>query len=107
MAYHVFGRGVLDLDDDLFLPGRAPDCYTGSEMRIRNLIFAVVLSLWATPAFSQGCAMCASYGAATSKEGQRALGKAVLLLLVPPAGFMSLGVAMAYRYGRKRDLEQI
>jgi len=51
--------------------------------------------------------MCASYGAATSKEGQRALGKAVLLLLVPPAGFMSLGVAMAYRYGRKRDLEQI
>ena len=43
---------------------------------------------------------------ASSKGGQRAINKGVLLLLVPPAGFMSLGVAMAYRYSRKRDLEE-
>lgn len=76
-------------------------------MKIRNLILAAVLSLWATPAFSQGCAMCYSSAVAASKEGQRAISKGVLVLLVPPAGFMSVGIAVAFRYGRKRDLEQI
>ncbi len=76
-------------------------------MRIRNVILAVVLSLWATPAFSQGCAMCSSYVEASSKGGQRAINKGVFLLLIPPAGFMTLGIAMAYRYSRKRDLEEL
>jgi hypothetical protein len=75
-------------------------------MKIRSLILAGVLSLWAAPAFSQGCAMCYSSAVAASKEGQRAISKGVLVLLVPPAGFMSLGIAVAFRYGRKRDLEQ-
>jgi cytochrome c-type biogenesis protein CcmH/NrfF len=30
----------------------------------------------------------------------------VIVLLVPPLGFMTLGVWMAFRYGRKRDREQ-
>jgi hypothetical protein len=76
-------------------------------MKIRSLVLAAVLSLWAAPAFSQGCAMCYSSAVAASKEGQRAISKGVLVLLVPPAGFMSLGIAMAFRYSRKRDLEQI
>jgi hypothetical protein len=76
-------------------------------MKVRSLILAAVLSLWAAPAFSQGCAMCYSSAVAASKEGQRAISKGVLVLLVPPAGFMSLGIAVAFRYGRKRDLEQI
>ena len=76
-------------------------------MKLRSLILAAVLSLWAAPAFSQGCAMCASYTESSSKEGQKAINKGVLLLLVPPAGFMTLGLAIAYRYSRKRDLEQI
>lgn len=59
------------------------------------------------PAFSQGCAMCSSYVEASSKGGQRAVNKAVLLLLIPAAVFMSGGMAMAYRYSRKRDLEQL
>jgi hypothetical protein len=50
--------------------------------------------------------MCSSYVEASSKGGQRAINKGVLLLLVPTAGFISGGVAMAYRYSRKRDLEQ-
>lgn len=75
-------------------------------MRIRTAILGLLLLLWAAPAFSQGCAMCASSASATSKDGQKAIGKGVLLLVVPPAGFMTLGVAMAFRYGRKRDLEQ-
>jgi hypothetical protein len=80
-------------------------------MRIRFAFLAAFLflcSLCAAPrAFSQGCAMCSSYVDSSSKGGQRAINKGVLLLLVPPAGFMTLGIAMAYRYSRKRDLEQI
>lgn len=75
-------------------------------MKIRSLILAALLSLCAAPTFSQGCAMCYSSAVAASKEGQRAISKGVLVLLVPPAGFMSLGIAVAFRYGRKRDLEQ-
>ena len=74
-------------------------------MKLRSLLLAGVLSLWAAPAFSQGCAMCYSSAVAASKEGQRAISKGVLVLLVPPVGFMSLGVGMALRYGRKRDFE--
>jgi hypothetical protein len=51
--------------------------------------------------------MCASYVDSSTKGGQKAVNKGVLLLLVPPAGFMTLGLAMAYRYSRKRDLEQL
>lgn len=49
--------------------------------------------------------MCRNAVAATTKDGQRAIGKGVLVLVVPPIGFMTLGVALAYRYGKKRDLE--
>jgi len=27
------------------------------------------------------------------------------MLVVPTAGFMSFGIALAFRYGKKRDLE--
>ncbi len=49
--------------------------------------------------------MCRSSAAATSKDGQRAISKGVLVLVVPPIGFMTLGVGLAFRYGKKRDLE--
>jgi hypothetical protein len=50
--------------------------------------------------------MCYSTAKATSKDGQRAISKGVIVLLVPPLGFMTLGVWMAFRYGRNRDREQ-
>ncbi len=74
-------------------------------MKVRCALLVLVLFLWAAPAFSQGCAMCRSSAAATSKEGQRAISKAVLVLVLPPVGFMTLGFALAYRYGKKRDRE--
>jgi ABC-type sulfate transport system permease subunit len=81
-----------------------------AEMKLRIAILALLLTLCsvcvAPAAFSQGCAMCSSYVEASSKGGQRAINKAVLLLLIPAAVFMSGGFAMAYRYSRKRDLEQ-
>jgi len=78
----------------------------GTNMKLRLAILTFVLFASAAPAFSQGCAMCSSYVEASSKGGQRAVNKGVLLLLIPAATFMSGGLAMAYRYSKKRDLEQ-
>ena len=75
-------------------------------MRFRAAILAGFILLWAMPAFSQGCAMCYSTAKATSTDGQRAISKGVVVLLFPPLGFMTLGIWAAFRYGRKRDLEQ-
>jgi Na+-translocating ferredoxin:NAD+ oxidoreductase RnfE subunit len=74
-------------------------------MRVRSALLVLGFFLWATPAFSQGCAMCRSSAAATSKDGQRAISKGVLVLVLPPAAFMTIGVALAFRYGKRRDLE--
>ena len=74
-------------------------------MKLRAALLVLTLFLSAAPAFSQGCAMCFSNAAAASKDGQKAISKGVLVLIVPPMGFMTLGVGLAYRYGRKRDLE--
>ncbi len=61
----------------------------------------------ASPAFSQGCAMCYSNASGATKDGQRAISRAVLVLLVPPVGFMTLGMGLAFRYGRKRDRDAV
>jgi len=76
-------------------------------MKFRTAILAAFLLLWAVPAFSQGCAMCYSTAKATSKDGQRAISKGVVVLLLPPLSFMTLGVWAALHYGKKRDLEEI
>jgi hypothetical protein len=75
-------------------------------MRFRFAILALWLSLCAVPAFSQGCAMCRSSAQATSKDGRKAISKGVVILLVPPLAIMTVGVWMAFRYGKRRDIEQ-
>jgi hypothetical protein len=74
-------------------------------MKQRLATCAVLFMLWTAPAFAQGCAMCYSTAAAASKDGQRAINRAVVVLLVPPVGFMTLGIGMAVRYSKKRDEE--
>ena len=76
-------------------------------MKLRLSVIVVLLALWALPAFGQGCAMCYSTAAAASKDGQHALNRAILVLLVPPLGFMTAGVGLALRYGKKRDDEHL
>ena len=75
-------------------------------MRFRLVILAALLSLWAASAFGQGCSMCYSTAKASSQQGQRAISRGVLILLIPPLGFMTLGLWAAYRYGKRRDLEE-
>jgi hypothetical protein len=75
-------------------------------MKLRLAILAFLLMLWAAPAFSQGCIMCYTSAQGTSKEGQNAISRAVLVLLLPPVAFMTLGAGMVARYSKKRDQEQ-
>jgi hypothetical protein len=74
-------------------------------MKLRVAILALFLALWVAPACAQSCAMCYSTARAVTKEGQRAITRGVVVLLVPPIGFMTIGVALALRYGKKRDEE--
>jgi hypothetical protein len=75
-------------------------------MKLHLAILAFLLMLWAVPAFSQGCVMCYTSAQGTSKEGQNAISRAVLVLLLPPVAFMTLGAGMVVRYSKKRDQEQ-
>ena len=74
-------------------------------MKLRLAILALSVGLWVAPAFAQSCAMCYSTARAVTKEGQRAITNGVVVLLVPPIGFMTVGVGLALRYGKKRDEE--
>jgi hypothetical protein len=50
--------------------------------------------------------MCYNSAEASSKEGRKAISKGVVVLLLPPVGIMTVGVWMAFRYGKRRDIEQ-
>jgi membrane glycosyltransferase len=75
-------------------------------MRRRAIMLAAVMLLCAVPTFCQSCAMCYGSAKSTSKEGQNAINKGVIVLFIPPFAFLTLGFWMAIRYGNKRDLEQ-
>ncbi len=74
-------------------------------MKLRLATLALLVMLGAAPAFAQSCAMCYSTARALNKEGQNAITRGVVVLLLPPIGFMTIGVGLALRYGKKRDEE--
>jgi len=50
--------------------------------------------------------MCYSTARAATEGGQRAISRGVLIMLIPPIGFMTVGMGLAFRYGKKRDEDQ-
>jgi hypothetical protein len=75
-------------------------------MMLRPATLLVSVLLCTGPAFGQGCAMCYTSAKGAPKDGQRAINRGVAVLLLPPVGFMTLGVGAALRYGQKRDEER-
>jgi len=78
-------------------------------MRRGRKLAIALLFLWATtcavPAFGQGCAMCRANAQATPKDGQRAINRAIFLMIVPPIAAVTLGTGLIVRYARRRDRE--
>jgi hypothetical protein len=72
-------------------------------MKLRLAILGFALALWAAPAFAQGCAMCYTSALGADPKSQKALSKAVVVLLIPPVGMMSILIGAGFLYARKRD----
>ncbi len=58
-------------------------------MRLRLATLGLLLTLWAAPAFAQGCSMCYTSAEGASQRGQLALSHAVMILMIPTLGLIA------------------
>jgi hypothetical protein len=49
--------------------------------------------------------MCRANAKATPKDGQRAINRAILVMILPPVGMATFGARFIVRYVRRRDRE--
>jgi len=75
-------------------------------VRKASAIAFLFVALWTVPAMAQGCAMCRANAKATPKEGQQAINRAILVMVMPPLGAVTLGTTLIVRYARRRDQDQ-
>lgn len=68
-------------------------------MKARLYSLLLLIGLSAAPAFGQ-CAMCYTSAKGASANGQSAITRGVLTLLLPPIGMMVGLVGFAFRYNR-------
>jgi cytochrome c-type biogenesis protein CcmH/NrfF len=47
--------------------------------------------------------MCRANAKATPKEAQQAINRAILVMVMPPLGAVTLGTTLVVRYARRRD----
>jgi hypothetical protein len=64
----------------------------------RIAVLVIALLLFTAPAHAQGCAMCSAGAKGASTGGQKALSRAVTVLLVPPVALLVGFVGFAFRY---------
>jgi len=77
-----------------------------SRWRIRKFAAIAILIAGSLPAAAQ-CAMCYESASQAGQRSQRALSRAVIFLLVPPVTMMVGLVGVAFRYGKRRDDEEL
>ncbi len=71
---------------------------------LSGLVLVVALS--AAPAFGQGCVMCYTSAKGATTNGQAAITRGVLTLLLPPIGLMLGLIGFTFRYNRNGHSEQ-
>lgn len=66
-------------------------------MKLRLAGLVLFLALGAAPALAQ-CALCYESASAASQKGQKAISRAIVVLLLPTLGLMAGLVTIAVRY---------
>jgi hypothetical protein len=74
-------------------------------MKSRLYGLVLLLALSAAPAFGQ-CAMCYTSAKGASTNGQKAITRGVLTLLLPPIGMMLGLIGLAFLYHRNGHEEE-